>query len=194
MFEKVLMNPFTYVALALIALSVYGLLSKRLPEKLRNGLYIPLLLGTALLVYMVIRSPSEEPEIELVAGSFTVPAYQSLGIPYVNYMSFPITVDFVATGEWSTSGQYESRTGPEGDTAGKPADNRYRIGGVPAGSLIMQWKDSNAYEYAGKQKTVTLQPKQEILFLINDFKTEKAYSDNNGEVTLHWTCRNCRQR
>jgi hypothetical protein len=184
----------TYIALVFIAASIYGLVARWMPEKIRNGLYIPLLLGIALLGYVIIKSTEKPHEVELVTGEFTVPAYQSRGIPYVNYMSFPITVDFFADGQWSTSGHYHKQAGPEGAEDEAPADGRYRLPGAKVGALILKRKTASEYEHAGRRKTLKLEPKEEVLFMINDYKTDKAYSDNYGEIKVRWVCNNCRSK
>ncbi|MBN1379844.1 MAG: hypothetical protein JXA04_11495 [Gammaproteobacteria bacterium] len=192
MIEKLIASPLTYIALLIIGLAIYGLLSKRIPEKFRNGVYIPIVLGIGLLLLVVVMPGRERREIELVTGEFTVPAYQSKGIPYVNYMSFPIAVDFISDGQWSTAKQYQSLIGPEGLESNKPADGRYRLPEAPIGALIMQWKSTSQYELVGSRKTLKLEPKEEVIFMINDYKTDKAYSDNYGEIKIRWTCQNCR--
>lgn len=192
MIKELLTSYLTYIALALIAASVIGLFPGRVPEKFRNGLFIPLLLGIALLIYAIVKSAEEPPEVEPVAGEFSVPAYQSKGIPYVNYMSFPISVEFFAEGQWSASGQYRALVGPEGSIEEDGADRRFRLPGAKVGALILQREAGSAYEYVGRRITLELQPKEKVLFLINDYKTDKAYSDNQGEMKIRWICSNCR--
>lgn len=192
MITKLMTNPLTYIALLIVAASIYGLLNRRTPQNLRNGLYIPMLLGVGLIVYLVIRPPTMEEKPEPLTGEFTVPAYQSRGVPYVNYMSFPIEVDFVAQGKWSTAQYYQTLVGPQGSTQEKEADGRYRLPGSYKAALIARFDGNPEYMYIGARKRIKLKSKQKILFYINDFKTEKAYSDNAGEMKVHWTCHNCK--
>lgn len=194
MIENLITNALMYVALLVLAASIFGLTSKRAPEKVRNGLYIPILLAVALIIYIVMKPVPDETPPETVTGEFTVPAYQSRGVPYVNYMSFPIEVDFVAKGEWSATRKSQDRVDPEGVVGGKKTDGRHRLTDSYQGALIARFENGEGYFYIGSAKSLTLQPKEKVLFYMNDFKASKAYSDNFGEVKVHWTCHNCRMK
>lgn len=194
MLKELATNPLTYLALALIAAFATGSMYRQvLPANARRLLLAGGTAGVALLLYLVFRPPEPGPPPKLLDGELSVPAYQSGGTPFQNYMKFPIRVEFTAGGQWSLNQYPDSVSGPGGRSA-EPGDRRYRLPSAPAGALILQWPGTGEYELVGEKKIVELLPEQKLLFMINDFKSDKAYADNTGVMKIHWTCFNCLHR
>ncbi len=191
MFNKLMTSPLSLIAFILIVIAVIGFVALRNPsEKLRKGMWGALAAGVALLLFVLIwpASPPPPPP-EPLTGNVSIPAYGSVGMPFQNYMSFPVTFDFEAEGPWSMSELPDSITDAAG--TGELADERYTLPGAPVGALILQRMETGEYELVGKQKTIEFQPHEKVLFLMNDFKTETAYSNNTGFLKLKWSCFNC---
>jgi hypothetical protein len=190
MIDKLLASPAALVAFVLIVSATIGLVVFRRPSVRANrGLWTTLALGIALMVYAAFHPEPAAPPKEPLTGDISVPAYNSAGTPFQNYMQFPVTMEFVAEGRWSTTDQPGSITDANG--SGAIADERYILPGAPAGGLIMRRIAGGAFEFVGGKKTIELGPQEQILFLINDFKTDKAFADNTGMLKLNWSCFNC---
>lgn len=194
MLDKLIAHPLTYLALALIALFFVGRIYRRmLPDKAYRSLPAILIAGAVLLAWVVFKPAEPEPPAERLEGELIVPAYEANGTPFVNYMKFPIKVEFRGEGQWSVSRYPDSVSGPAGQSGGE-ADSRRRLASAPHGSLIMQRPDTGQYEPAGRRKVVELKPGEKVLFLINDYKPDRAYADNTGTLNIYWTCFNCLNR
>jgi hypothetical protein len=190
MIDKLLASPVALIAFILIVCAAIGFVVLRRPSvQINRSLWAALAAGIVLLLYAAFRPEPPPPPKELLTGSISVPAYVAAGAPFQNYMQFPVTMQFVAEGKWSTSDRPASITTADG--SGETADNRYNLPGAPVGGLLMHRLQTGEIEYIGGRKTVELGPQERILLLINDFKTEKAYADNTGLLKLHWTCLDC---
>jgi hypothetical protein len=191
MVNQLFASPFALIAFILMVAAAIGLVIVRQPSVAVNrGLWFALLAGIGTLVYIALKPAPPAPPGELLTGDISVPAYSSAGTPFQNYMGFAATFRFAATGQWSTSERPDSITDAGGRT-GDIADERYTLPGAPIGGLLMQRLATGVYEFIGRDKTLELAAKEQVLFQMNDFKTSNAYSDNTGLLKLGWTCFNC---
>lgn len=190
MIDKLLASPAALIAFILIVSATIGFVVVRRPSvKMNRSLWGILAAGGALMVYAAFRpEPAPAPQ-ERLTGDISVPAYAAAGTPFQNYMQFPVTMEFAAEGRWSTSELPGSITTADGGA--EKADERYVLPGAPAGGLVMRRVETGELEYVGGGKTLELGPQERVLFLMNDFKTEKAYADNTGMLKLRWTCFDC---
>lgn len=190
MIDKLLASPAALIAFILIVSVTIGFVVVRHPSvKVNRSLWAALAAGIALMLYAAFRPEPPPPPKERLAGDVSVPAYAAAGTPFQNYMQFPVTMEFVAEGSWSTSERPGSITTADG--TGETADERYTLPGAPVGGLIMRRVETGAFEYVGGKRTLELGPQERLLLLMNDFKTEKAYADNTGMLKLYWTCFDC---
>lgn len=190
MIDKLLASPAALIAFILIVSATIGFVVVRRPSvKMNRSLWAVLAAGGVLMLYAAFRPEPAPPAKELLTGEISVPAYAAAGTPFQNYMQFPVTMEFAAAGRWSTSELPGSITTADG--SGETADERYVLPGAPAGGLIVRRVETGELEYVGGKKALELGPQERILFLMNDFKTEKAYADNTGILKVHWTCFDC---
>jgi hypothetical protein len=191
MFNNLMTSPWSLIAFILIVTATIGFVAVRNPsEKLHKSMWGTLAAGIVLLlVAAIMPGAPPPPPPERLTGDFSVPAYGSAGMPFQNYMSFPVTFEFTASGQWSMSALPDSITGPEG--TGKIADGRYTLPGAPIGGLILRHGAKGDYEFVGNKITLEFQPGAKVLFLMNDYKTDSAYSDNTGFLKVSWSCLNC---
>ncbi|HEX5055663.1 MAG TPA: hypothetical protein VFX02_04110 [Gammaproteobacteria bacterium] len=190
MIDKLLASPSALIAFVLIVSAAIGFVVFRRPSvRMNRGLWATFALGIMLMVYAALRPEPPAPPKELLTGDISVPAYNSIGTPFQNYMKFPVTMEFAAEGRWSTTDQPDSITDANG--GGETADERYILPGAPVGGLVMQRLAGGALEFVGVKSTIELGPQEQVMFLINDFRTDKAYADNTGMLKLNWTCFNC---
>jgi hypothetical protein len=191
MINQLFASSFALIAFIVMVAAAIGLVMVRQPSAAVNrGLWTALLAGIGTLVFIALRPAPPAAPAELLTGETSVPAYNSRGTPFQNYMGFAATFRFAASGQWSTSAQPDSITDANGRT-GEIADERYTLPGAPIGGLIMQRVATGVFEYIGGDKTLELAAKEEVLFQMNDFKTANAYSDNTGLLKINWTCFNC---
>jgi hypothetical protein len=190
MIDRLLDNPYTLIALILMVCATAGLVVlRRRSATVQRALWATLAAGIALILYAALSPQPPEAPKEQLTGSISVPAYSAAGTAFQNYMRFPVTMEFVAAGQWSLTALPGSITGPAG--TGETADARYTLPGAPVGGLILQRVETGAYEYIGARGTLEFGPEERILLLMNDFKAENAYADNTGILKLLWTCFNC---
>lgn len=190
MIDKLLASPSALLAFVLIVSAAIGFVVFRRPSvKVNRSLWATLVLGIVLMVYAAFRPEAPEPPKELLTGNISVTAYSSAGTSFQNYMQFPVTMEFVAEGQWSTTDQPGSITDANGRD--ESTDERYILPGAPAGGLIMQRIATGEFEFVGGRKTIEFGPQEQVLFLMNDFSTDKAFADNTGMLKLNWTCFNC---
>jgi hypothetical protein len=191
MLNKLLTSPWSLLAFVLIVIAAIGFVAVRQPtEKLRKGLWGALAAGIALLlVAMIMPAAAPPPPPEPLTGNLSLPAYGSAGTPFQSYMSYPVTFEFTVEGQWSMNERPDSIIGPEG--MAEIADERYTLPGAPIGGLILRHGEDGAYEFVGNKITMEFQPGEKVLFLMNDFRTDKAYADNTGFLKLNWSCSNC---
>jgi hypothetical protein len=125
-------------------------------------------------------------------GVFIIPSTSVEGTAFTNAESCPIEVNFHADGQWSynpSKGLHTASGYPNAPRA-LPA---YILPGVPEGSLVVRRGNGN-YEYIGQDKTLHLQPREIIHFMINDDYQNNygaGYADNEGKLSVEWNYSPC---
>jgi len=121
-------------------------------------------------------------------GTFEVLAHKENGFKFQLQNKEPVKITLTTSEKWRLGSQgdgwsYVTAAGDDRDNDQKAKD-QLKCPNVRLGALVYI-RNGKCY-YAGEHKpSLTLQPKEEIYFYMND--TEGGYDDNNGTIKVRWS-------
>lgn len=126
---------------------------------------------------------------QVLKGSFNAYANANQGVSFTNTADEVLQYSFQARGTW-TYNPTQGFHGAAGHSSYQRASSNYKMPNVPEGALIIRRLSSNGverYEYIGNSTTVTLNPREEIWFVMNDsYHGGNNYADNQGQITVSY--------